>query len=113
MTTIIYVPQLIESAEQAAALPEGTIIIQEDKDGPWEKWADGYFRGASKTVVGPEYVLERFALVPIEVEEEVVVNTADLGLDPETVYQHDDPDLIAAVQAAAKRTRLVTPWEEA
>lgn len=51
------------------------------------------------------------ALVPVEVEEETVVDTADLDLDPEHEYRSDDPNLLDAVRNAPKRTRYTTPWK--
>lgn len=95
---IVYVPRLIESAAQAEALPEGAIVTQEDRDGPWEKWPDGYFRGASKTVVGPERVVDRFALVPIEAEEETS-GYIKYGRFGDEAY-------------TGTLTRYTTPWKE-
>ena len=86
---VVYVPRLIESAEQAEALPEGTLVPIEDKDGPWEKRPDGKFQGAGRVVVDVYRVLDRGALVPIEAEEE-----------------HVAPDAITY-------SRYVTAWEEA
>ena len=86
---VVYVPRLIESAEQAEALPEGTLVPIEDKDGPWEKRPDGKFQGAGRVVVDVYRVLDRGALVPIEAEEEYVA-----------------PDAITY-------SRYVTAWEEA
>ena len=91
--TTLYRPVLIESAEQAEALPIGTIAILRDgtrirqtltrtgnRLGPWEMDMRGYRHAL---VVGFT------ALVPIEAEEEYVA-----------------PDAITY-------SRYVTAWEEA
>lgn len=71
--TTLYRPVKIETAEQAEALPEGSVVPIEDKDGPWEKRPDGKFQGADRVVVDACRVLDRIALVPIEAEEVDVV----------------------------------------
>lgn len=92
--TTLYRPVLIESAEQAEALPQGTVAISEDiapevfvKDG--DSWMGTHGPGAftNESAVGLE------ALVPIEVEEET--DTLD--------YVHGEGPSVR---------RLVTPWEE-
>ena len=102
---IVYVPRLIESAEQAEALPEGSIVPAEDKDGPWEKRSDGMFQGAGRTLVDACRVLDRIALVPIEAVEELQRTYAT----PASTF----PGLSWPEQHDAWRRRLVTPWEEA
>ena len=92
--TTIYVPRLIESAEQAEKLPAFTVA----------RYIDGDVRAAIKTIDGlwesilgfhgeeahfPEDFIGWTALVPIEAEEEYVA-----------------PD-------AVTYTRYVTAWEEA
>ena len=65
--TTLYRPVLIESAEQAEALPEGTVIIhadyypQEKFDGLW-----GREGNSSESLAGEE---GWSALVPVEAEE--------------------------------------------
>lgn len=116
--TTLYRTVLIESAEQAEALPIGTIAILDDETLPVAlhvtrtaehlmPWRNGKHVGTAENVVGAQ------ALVPIEAEEEVVVDTADLNLDPEHEYWSDDPNLLDAVRDAPKRTRLVTTWTPA
>ena len=96
--TTLYRPVLIESAEQAEALPEGTIVINDQ--------GDRYHRGAGwgwHSTVGDRDLTEDLdstfmppkitALVPVEAEEE-------LGED-------DDADTYTPTR------RYVTPWEEA
>ena len=68
--TTLYRPVLIETAEQAEALPAGAMVPVEDKDGPWEKRPDGAFQGAGRVLVEADRVLDRIALVPVEAEEE-------------------------------------------
>ena len=95
----LYRPVLIESAEQAEALPEGAIVPVEDKDGPWEKRSDGKFQGAGRIIVDAHRVLDRIALVPIEAEAE-----------------HEEARSVSVLHGSTwtwpGRTRLVTPWEE-
>lgn len=74
--SILYRPVLIESAEQAEALPEEAIIIDDCGDrytrpsGSGALWglADGGIRLDVALAIGNEIT----ALVPIEAEEEVV-----------------------------------------
>lgn len=97
--TIIYVPRLIQSAEQAEALPVGTVAILDDATlpvalhvtktaEPLMPWRNGKHVGADENVVGAQ------ALVPIEAEEEWGERAIAEG------------EFIGT-------TRLVTPWEEA
>lgn len=99
-TRTVYVPRLIESAEQAEALPVGTIAILDDDSLPVSlnvtktaeylmPWRNGRNVGADENVVGA------WALVPIEAEEE----THSIQTRGQTTPEW--------------RTRLVTPWEEA
>ncbi|MGP5050176.1 hypothetical protein ACTXI9_01580 [Brachybacterium alimentarium] len=110
----LYSPVLIETAEQAEALPIGTFAVH-----VWGMGADlrtrtqGGWMSRSGSVLPPSVVVGWTALVPIEAEEEVVVDTADLNLDPEHEYWSDDPNLLDAVRDAPKRTRLVTTWTPA
>ena len=89
--TTIYVPRLIESAEQAEALPEGTFIIdaldlvaRREKAG---RYAGRWITEEDGCLNDP--VMPAQALVPIEAEEE-----------------HVAPDAITY-------SRYVTAWEEA
>lgn len=88
MMTILYKPVKIESAEQAEALPEGTIALllfghRTKTTGGWWETPTGGGLDESRAVVGAQ------ALVPIEAEEQYVA-----------------PDAITY-------TRYVTAWEEA
>ena len=102
--TTIYKPVLIESAEQAEALPIGTVALYtaalpqdmtalvlggDGIDGPG--WQDEH------EIKEHEYVIGWTALVPIEAEEETHLHIVRSG----------------ARTTTADLTRLVTPWEEA
>lgn len=89
--TILYRPVLIESAEQAEALPVGAVILS-----PGGHPAMKYLPGSWMLVGTPSYrsneqTIGSTALVPIEAEEE----TRWSGGPHHT------------------QTRLVTPWEDA
>lgn len=112
--TTLYKPVLIESAEQAEALPIGTLAILPDGlchrqiltktnngPGPWEVDMHGY----------PHVALIGWtALVPIEAEEVHVTARGLLELD-----MHGRPDVNHDVADARpyRRTEYRTPWEEA
>ena len=94
--TTLYRPVLIETAEQAEALPEGTVLIREDHFA-FQKYAGQFVSadphdlptGAAWEVVGWT------ALVPIKAEEETRLHIVRSGAHTTT----------------ADLTRLVTPWE--
>ena len=73
---IIYIPRLIESAEQADALPEGAIVVNDDGDrynrllgvGKWHSAADD--RGLDEDLDPRCRQRKITALVPIKAEEE-------------------------------------------
>ena len=93
----LYRPVLIESAEQAEALPIGTLARHDDHM-PVEKWRDeggSTHWGYIEEGVEVELLRGWEALVPIEAEEE----THSIQTRGQT--------------APEWRTRLVTPWEEA
>lgn len=130
--TVIYVPRLIESAEQAEALPLGTVVLEVLTE-----------PGEEERVIGADFIDDGFdedltpggnwhhvALVPIEAEEEtsVVVWAAgsrdypysEASMDSDgNVWFGDDlrrVDVTDEFNEWAKRhtrTRLVTPWEDA
>ena len=96
--TVIYVPRLIESAEQAEALPVRTPIIigpfvamRPDNESFWGmSYSDADYTSRDLVKSFPDYDLT--ALVPIEAEE---------GTDTiQTGAEH-----------SYTRTRYVTPWE--
>ena len=107
---IIYVPRLIESAEQAEALPAFTVA----------RYIDGDVRAAIKTIDGiwesipgfygeEAHFSEDFigwtALVPIEAEEETTHEMRTSRGVENFAPSH-------GIFSAPSR-RLVTPWEEA
>ena len=94
--TILYKPVLIESEEQAEALPEGTVVIHR-KSWPREKDGDEFMPPDSIGPVTPEQVVGWTALVPIEAEEET-----------RTRWDEGDP-----VNDLTLKSRYVTAWEEA
>lgn len=101
--TILYKPVLIESAEQAEALPEGTVLIREGHFA-FQKYA-GRFVSADPhdlPVAHAWEVVGWTALVPIEAEEE----TWEPGNPAGSRIRAPRPP-----HAAARR--LVTPWEDA
>ena len=91
--TTLYKPVLIESAEQAEALPEGTIIsyrlaptvLISDEERVWVDGEDTVMTGADLYAARDVWTV----LVPVEAEEET------------------------APAPFSHRTRYVTPWESA
>ena len=110
--TVIYVPRLIESAEQAEALPEGTIMFLPAGPYVWTARDPG---GEFLDHYGRPWHFENTqddepftALVPIEAEEQRI--TSKLLKHPPSL---DDLRAFQAGETPADRTRLVTPWETA
>ena len=95
--TTLYNPVLIESAEQAEALPVGTVATHPDY-WPREKGSLlGSWEGPGEAMGNAE-MIGWTALVPIEAEEERVQRV-----------EHSPRGYETAVYSEA---RLVTPWEE-
>ena len=102
--TTLYKPVLIESAEQAEALPIGTVTITPNEVGQVDQAAVRVRGGWHSTGVATEHgtpflyphpaVVGDTALVPIEAEEEM------------------DTDYYLGGDGAPTR-RYVTPWESA
>ena len=98
--TTLYRPVLIESAEQAEALPEGSVVINNDGDrysrhprwGEWHSVADD--RDLTEDLDSTFRPPTITALVPIEAEEEF--GAGGDGMDEDFYLTR----------------RLVTPWEE-
>ena len=93
--TTVYVPRLIESAEQAEALPVGTVATSEDfapevfvKVGPNE-WLGTHGPGTMTDLTAVGWT----ALVPVEAEEET--GAKGDGMDEDFYLTR----------------RYVTPWE--
>ena len=100
----LYRPVLIESAEQAEALPRKALVFDNETDGwiqPLIKVGrddgDWFWMGDDEWEPHPDDLIGWTALVPIEAEEEtqhvIIRDSKPTGEQPET--------------------RLVTPWEEA
>ena len=110
--TTLYKPVLIESAEQAEALPEGTIMFLPAGPYVWTAREPG---GEFLDHYGRPWHFENTqddepftALVPIEAEEQRI--TSKLLKHPPSL---DDLRAFQAGETPADRTRLVTPWEAA
>ena len=87
--TTIYVPRLIESAEQAEALPVNTLAISAGGADPAIRKEDGWHGIFGDPPYSHAEMVSDYALVPIEAEE-----------------QYAAPDAITY-------SRYVTAWEEA
>ena len=93
--TTLYKPVLIESAEQAEALPIGTVGHEPPHLYAYIKKARNYWRGTGDDAALTDYEMLPFtALVPIEAEEEWGERAIAEG------------EFISVA-------RLVTPWETA
>ena len=110
----LYRPVLIESAEQAEALPVGTVARSHGSDGePTHaclRMANGWWCTDETNDDGTPFLVPHAgmvrdtALVPIEAEEET----------REHPRRHEKaPRAGEAYLRPATMTRLVTPWEEA
>ena len=101
--TTLYRPVLIESAEQAEALPIGTVAHRAVIGGPARYAAtrtpsnDWYIGG--REFQDHDFMIGWTALVPVEAEEET----------------RDHPGIMLPTSPPRhpRQTRLVTPWEEA
>ena len=107
--TTIYIPQRIETAEQANALPMGTVATsgQHESFGPFAAIRTGdvpdwYMTTAPDTWADNAEVIGWTALVPIEAEEETRPDTSAIRPWGETT-----PDPLP------EQTRYVTRWENA
>ena len=101
--TTIYVPRLIESAEQAEALPVGTVGHEPPHLYAYIKKARNYWRGTGDDAALTDYEMLPFtALVPIEAEEETREHPTRVEERPESAY-------LQPVQQVRYKTR----WETA
>lgn len=111
--TTIYIPRLIESAEQAEALPVGALAVNWEipsaavRIGPDE--ADGYpWLVNSQNLGWHSHIVGHTALVPIEAEEEVEAASHVMGkLAASGVEVTERTGDVASWQR-----RYVTPWVE-
>ena len=103
----IYVPITIESAEQAEALPDGTVATHQDH-WPLEKFR-GVWEGCD-TTWGHSQVIGWTVLVPVEAKEEWAVS-----------HDRDAPAWSSVTKERAQSpgadetafVRYVTTWEKA
>ena len=113
--TTLYRPVLIESAEQAEALPEGTIAVSHNVAGAaiqacirvddgWFCTEEISFNGVQE-VIGHKYMVGDHALVPIEAEEETTARVQGFA----GVFHVSR----STGSFPTPQHRLVTPWEEA
>ena len=111
---IVYVPRLIESAEQAEALPLGT-VVRHDSHMPLEKWRDEYgatYWGYLEEAVEADTLVGWTALVPIEAEEEYTTERAGGAWDNDAIYSSPD-DVRRDGYTDPLQTRYITPWKYA
>ena len=114
--TTLYKPVLIETAEQAEALPIGTVTLPPARHSgravATVKCDDGFWRetGEAQPFTGPE-MLDEIALVPIEAEEEWALIYD--GEDPMPCADEVDAREWARIdgEGQAPSRRLVTPWK--
>ena len=103
----VYVPRLIESAAQAEALPEGSIVINNDGDrysrhprwGEWHSVADD--RDLTEDLDSTFRPPTITALVPIEAEEETREHPS--RVEERVGYVYHQP---------VRQTRYKTRWED-
>ena len=112
--TTVYIPRLIETAEQAEALPVGTVAIESGEQGQavgasirvrggWHCTGETEAYGGM-WLVPHDRMIGDTALVPVEAEEE---HTRPVHLYASTVH-------VAPSSTTGKPSlRLVTHWEEA
>ena len=103
--TTLYKPVLIETAEQAEALPGGSLVLDHES-----KWVyTDYFIAARPPLSGLQDDLDHgvhvVALVPIEAEEEVTARVQGFA----GVFHVSR----STGSFPTPQRRLVTPWEEA
>ena len=99
--TTLYRPVLIESAEQAEALPEGTVATSEFGFAR-EKWCGGWAGADGDALYDHLHMLGWVALMPIEAEEETREHPTRVEERPESAY-------LQPVQQVRYKTR----WESA
>ena len=101
--TTLYRPVLLESAEQAEALPIGTVGHEPPHLYAYIKKARNYWRGTGDDAALTDYEMLPFtALVPIEAEEETREHPTRVEERPESAY-------LQPVQQVRYKTR----WETA
>lgn len=114
--TILYKPVQIETAEQAEALPLGTVAFAHTplRGDCYTKYDFDNWEGARRGLGSPDASMVGWtALVPIEAEEEWAI-TADV-MDRSAPLPTESAARAAAEdwKGGTAECRLVTPWEEA
>ena len=107
--TTLYRPVLIESVEQAEALPVGTVLRHESYQ-PIEKWdynGEAIYGGFQDGLF-PDELVGWLALVPIEAGEEW--QTRHEG---GSIPQADEAEARASATARSIQRRYTTEWEDA
>ena len=99
--TTLYRPVLIESAEQAEALPVNTLAISADGVDPAIRKEDGWHGIFGDPPYSHAEMVSDYALVPIEAEEE------------RGGWGFCTPGCERIPHSHYPRKRLVTPWEPA
>ena len=100
--TTLYKPVLIESAEQAEALPVGTVGHEPPYLYAYIKKARNYWRGTGDDAALTDYEMLPFAaLVPIEAEEET--REHPYRVEERVGYVYHQP---------VQQVRYKTPWED-
>ena len=90
----LYRPILIESVEQAEALPVGTVALDLESDGtPGEvskKQSDGRWSGIGDAgePYAPRLMVGDYALVPVEAEEELAERSRLCQKDPDVLHRY-------------------------
>ena len=119
--TVVYVPRLIESAEQAEALPLGTVSIDFDSQGqPYQasiRVRGGWYCTGEVAADGSPWLAPHdamtgdTALVPIEAEEEAVQPLSSTAMAADGFSYGPDDEIPEEYFDGPPRTRYVTPWE--
>ena len=115
--TVIYVPRLIESAEQAEALPIGTMArtysVAHDIEGCVKDWDNAWLGTHGPGAFTDLGMVGFTALVPIEAEEEWEDDGRPVWNLGEGEATPADVDDYERRNGRRPSRRLVTPWEEA
>ena len=99
--TTLYKPVLIESVEQAEALPVGTVGHEPPHLYAYIKKARNYWRGTGDDAALTDYEMLPFtALVPVEAEEET--REHPYRVEERVGYAYHQP---------VQQVRYKTPWE--
>ena len=121
--TTIYVPRPIESAEQAEALPVGTVAIDLDSQGQPRQASIrvrcGWYCTGEATADGSPWLAPHdamagdYALVPIDAEKETVQPLSSTAMAADGFSYGPDDEIPEEYFDGPPRTRYVTPWESA